>query len=717
MKASGRLAKSIPLALAIGLAGLALSYAQQPSGTQTGYQAPDCPYQKPGEPPQKGPYCHPYPQPRPEASEQTTTGCQPEDPQCQTCPDCLTKVDTGKGIFPASNPFNYKTFPGTNFLPNVYTDNFDGLGERIPNTLPSTPDIPYNLHDGEPVVTDINELSPTDDLRTLFGVIQRKAAEVIRLEKDKLEDKGEAGDKWTGLDQEELEFAQKAVKDAIQRCLDILEGNPVPYRAYSGIPLLHYVGPEKIKQVTPVRDGGGAIVGGNVDVHQIWYGQHIESDAAFIDPTPILNLTDEDGNPRDVEWTVTYAVDVLRRGHDDFSPFVTYTDNPAASSYLNSNTGQPCTPGTSDCVQQSPMPNVGMDQTFFNMEDGTRTVFKIKMAPPKYLNLVYTWGWRSHPPRIQVMEKATKPINYGFDYSSGTKQTKTHPGCPGVYNGLKLPKIEQAVFCMPDSRESPWWNSTPLQSNGPPPTCTSVRCKPGQEDSQCRERQLYAIGRIGDLSPAKRMWKELGEAKAAAAVNDYKKVEEIAIRLTESRPTDSGNTTIPAFWSWLDRTQLPCFERDAQGNCVVGVEEDPDADITILYVNNTIYGQLTDGAWIRWDKWKERPATLKVTAYNSDYFAHSYVIADFGGDRGWENQFKSSVKVAGSGCWFTFGRAYWWLSAGGRPNGFLCVPQASAPNAPGRHRFEVTFNYDPSRRLRFYQFDPFHHDVAIYSIH
>ncbi len=29
----------------------------------------------------------------------------------------------------------------------------------------------------------------------------------------------------------------------------------------------------------------------------------------------------------------------------------------------------------------------------------------------------------------------------------------------------------------------------------------------------------------------------------------------------------------------------------------------------------------------------------------------------------------------------------------------------------------MTFNFDPSRRLRFYQFDPLHHDVAIFSVH
>ena len=30
---------------------------------------------------------------------------------------------------------------------------------------------------------------------------------------------------------------------------------------------------------------------------------------------------------------------------------------------------------------------------------------------------------------------------------------------------------------------------------------------------------------------------------------------------------------------------------------------------------------------------------------------------------------------------------------------------------------EVTFRHDPSTRLRYYQFDPTHHNVAIFSVH
>jgi hypothetical protein len=189
------------------------------------------------------------------------------------------------------------------------------------------------------------------------------------------------------------------------------------------------------------------------------------------------------------------------------------------------------------------------------------------------------------------------------------------------------------------------------------------------------------------------MWRALREARAAAGRGDDREVARIV-----------RAEALPAFRDWQDRTRLPA-----------GVEEDPEADITILYVNNTIYGELTDGAIVRWNVWEERPRTLKVTAYNGDTFPHAYNVADFGGNRGWENQFKSSVKVAGSGCWFTFGRAHWWLPAGG-PNGYLCVPPTGAAE-PGKHRFAITFNYEPSRRLRFYQFDPIHHDVAIFSVH
>jgi hypothetical protein len=50
--------------------------------------------------------------------------------------------------------------------------------------------------------------------------------------------------------------------------------------------------------------------------------------------------------------------------------------------------------------------------------------------------------------------------------------------------------------------------------------------------------------------------------------------------------------------------------------------------------------------------------------------------------------------VAGSGCWFTFGRNYWWIPVGGPVNPYVCVPQANGPT-PGRQKIEVDLNFDP----------------------
>jgi hypothetical protein len=590
-----------------------------------------CPYAGSPSYPDLPGVCHPYMQPWPSPSIETTTGCPGKD--------CKTTVATGQGIFPPSNPFNYQTFPGTNFLPTIYTNAFDSAGHEIPNTLPSTPDVPYNLQDGEPAVSQINPTSPEDDLRVLFNQVLRLAAGDL--------DKAEI--ERSGLDPQERQYDDEAIKADLRLANDILEGNPVPGRVWSEFPLLHYNGVEKVKAVVPIKDVQGNIVGGNVDVHQIWYDQRIESDTAYIDTGAILAA--------DVPWTVTYTVDVLNRGRDDFSPTVMYIDAPTKK------------------------PGVGMDQSFYDMEDGTRTVFRIKMAPPSYLNLIYTWGWRMHPPRAQVMENAGKTISY---CASPPCTPPAPPVCPADYQGKTLPQLEQAVFCPPED-----------------PDCTSVRCAPGEPEampdgrpSPCEQHKLYAISKLGDLAPEKRMWRAVGAARQAADQGDWQTVASIV-----------RERALPAYFDWLNRNQLPA-----------GVHKDPDSDVTLFYVNNTTYGELTNEAWGRWDAWEERPKTLKVTILNGDNYVHSYTIADFGGNRGWENQFKSSVKSAGSGCWFTFGRNYWWLPVGGPVNPYLCVAPASGL-APGVHKVEVELNFDPSRRLRFYQFDPFHHDTAIYSIH
>jgi hypothetical protein len=287
-----------------------------------------------------------------------------------------------------------------------------------------------------------------------------------------------------------------------------------------------------------------------------------------------------------------------------------------------------------------PLPHIGMDQSFYNMEEGTRTVFKIKMSTGKYFNLIYTWGWRSHPPRVQVMENANKMV--------GDKTTA---------------QWEQAVFG-------------------------------GKSKDQ-------AIAQIGDMAPEKKMWTAFRNAQAAMTRKDY---QEVAKRIDDARA---------AFADWRDRTRLP-----------KGIKPDQDSDLTLLYVNNTIYGEFKDGSRVDFPQWTLRGTTLKVTLINGDYFEHAYQNVDFGGGRGWENQFQSSVKSGGSGCWFTFGRAHWWMNIPSLLNGqpfMVTVPAAAKtsgkPDTPGEYKVNITYNWEPSRRLRFYQFDPMHHDEAIFSIH
>ena len=64
---------------------------------------------------------------------------------------------------------------------------------------------------------------------------------------------------------------------------------------------------------------------------------------------------------------------------------------------------------------------------------------------------------------------------------------------------------------------------------------------------------------------------------------------------------------------------------------------------------------------------------------------------DFGGIRGWENQFHTA---GGSAASHTFGRAHWWPVAGP-----IMVPPVSALGLPGKHRVEMTLNFKPGDRI------------------
>lgn len=578
----GALARLALLALPALLTALALMSPAGLAAAASSAVAPAAPAAAPEAPANAAaanpyPYLHPHPQPLPKFSTVTT------NPAGDT-----TVVVSGDSIFPPSEPFNDP--PGTNFLPTIYSNLYDSLGREVLNTLPSTPTIPYNLHDGDPVVTPISPISPRDDLMRIFNMINIFANATVHPPEDPV--------------------TKPLVVRAIAMGIDVLEGNKIDGRSYSGFPVLHYDEPEKLKTVKPIYDDTGLKIGGEVHIHQLWYDSHIESDTCLLDVSAV----------QDVPWTIVYTVDVLNRGEDDFSPYVTYRDVVQMNGML--------------------LPLAGMDMTFFPMRDGTRTVFRIKMAPGKYFNLVYTWGWRMHPPRAQAVENLISAT------------------------GKNLLVWETKVF--------------------------------GTAPRSSEEAKQHAIAQIGDLAPSKRMWTALRQARDALARDDVEGLKA------------AGKEGHLAFGDWLDRTRLPS-----------GVRIDQDADMTLLYADGTLYGELTDGRKV-FSRWQKRGERLKVTIYNADYYVHGYALVDFGGARGWENQFKSSVKVGGSGCWFTFGRGYWWPVI--RPTDNVTVPVASrptsaTPSTPGVHKVDITFNFDPSRRLRLYQFDPMHHDVDIFSVH
>lgn len=533
-----------------------------------------------------------------------------------------TTIETPQGPFPSVDPWNPGPAGPSNLLPTLYENVKAADGTEILNTLSSSPQHPYNLHP-DPRVTPINKTSPTDDLDAIFRAWHRSNGD----------------------------YVQNIDAAALQRAIDILEGNPVPNRAYSGIPMMHYNGPNKVKKVTPIKDASGNVIGGTVDVHQVWFDTHIEADTAFIDPSDVQN----------VPFTINYTVDTLNRGHEDFAPMQMYVDPTM---------GPPA------------MPLITMDLTFFPMEDGTRTVYNMKMAQGKFFNLTYHWGWRRHPPRVEVQENALK-----------------------VALGKTLVDWEVDTF--------------------------------GANPRASQAAKEAAIAMIGDLAPSKRMWKGLRAL------------------LQSGRNTTVMAEVERAFRQWQDRNQLPD-----------GVTEDPNADMTLFYVDNTIYGHqkgyINESQPVL-EKWRTRGAEAKIKLINGDYFPHAYIAVDFGGFRGWENTFHNTIPVGGAGPWFTFGRAWWEMNT---PTPIM-VPAATSPAAPaaapalvkavdtakinahrelwqyeldpewkrtprilqspvasalggdvlGEHTVILKLNYEPSMRLRIYQFDPLHHEQAIWSIH
>lgn len=567
---------------------------------------------------------------------------------------------TPTAIFPQSEPF--KTSEPTNLLPTLYEPMRDSGGDVVPNSLPSTAADPYNLHP-DPTVTEIDDRSPRWDLNMIINELKTTVSNgdlTATNQQFFANGEGVPADPRRGrLEREGAEAGNMELLtgqidyDQVQFAIDILEGNSID-RTYSGMALLHYKGPEMVKKVDPETN--------TVTVHQSWQRSRIMSDTMFIDPSTI---------PDDETWTIRYVVDCLFWGHEDFAPFGVFFDDPQDS-------GVPA------------RPFFQMDQSFFPMEQGKRYEFEVEMPPHRYFNLIYNWGWRIHPPRIQAVEKATK-----------------RPG------GKNIVKWESDVF--------------------------------GESPSATEESKLAAISMLSDLAPAKRMWLAFREIMATRDGSSNASVKTLVKEIEG------------AFDDWKNRHELPRGVDPGEG----------DYDQTIVYLNNSMYGGIHDvvtEAEQVWPDWQTRGETLKVKLLNGDYFPHFYMNVDFGGRRGWENIYQHTIPLGGQGPWFTFGRTHWWqnLGSGSSPRPAMVpaaewrddltpasssAPQRSvpalAPERPttatymhhpsdgkdqdvalvrskiglGKHDVHIEYRFDPSQRLRFYQFDPMHHNENILSIH
>lgn len=573
----------------------------------------------------------------------------------------------GLAVHPEGDSFGLNP---PNMIPTVYENVKSCRGNEIPNTLPSTPENPYNLHD-DPVVTEIDKTSPTDDLDFIMDRIEAmsKPHRVCR--------------RFRGY-RHCYEYPRRVSQGDLRRlarhAVDIIEGNNLRGRyrdrEYEGFPLLHYFGGLKEKPVDPVTR--------SVTVNQIWYDTHIESDTAYIDPS---SVDDND------EWYIKYNVKILNRGHEDFAPYMMIFDDPTELD-LSDVGGPDLTQGGAAVPR---IPNVGFDQTFFPMQEGLMYTLNMKMPPARFWNLSYHWGWRNHPPRVQVVENVLVPI-------AGNRRNFAEIG----------------VF--------------------------------GQNPRESEATKLAAIEMIGDTAPAKRMWRMFREL---ANMNTNRAHGRYFRGLNGSVIQAQMAQIREAFYDWGNRNQLP-----------TGYEMGEGYDVTVLFLNNTIYGSLKDHdgvAETRMSKgiWDKRGDEVKIQLLNGDYYRHAYVLVDFGGLRGWENTFHNTLPVGGAGPLFTFGRNAFWIHVAGQ--GAIPIPNAIRPeqlsptpltspidqvigyrkgkhhwtdslysamggspdemsdyvntDGIGEHSLTVQFTYEPSRRLRMYQFDALHHDTAVWSVH
>ncbi|MFQ5708560.1 MAG: hypothetical protein ACE5HO_13975 [bacterium] len=267
-----------------------------------------------------------------------------------------------------------KEEPEKPFQPEVLGNLIDpDTGEEVPNTTPFTYEKRYNLHMDIPGANALGvRHTPLDSLGLDFTSPEDDLDELLR----------------RILQEADRGFV---AEEEIQQAIDILEGNPIPGKAYSGFPLIHYKsGAPKLKTLDE---------NGNVEVTQIWYDRDIDSD------TYLVEIPEE---YMEKPFSVTYHIRLIGSFiADEWAPFEMLK-------------------------VKGPEGIRSMDASFYTLVAGQQQDVKIAFPPGKYVAGVYHWGWQYHPDRIQFM-------------------AFTHDGVP-PFLGLQASKIEDLSENSPERK-------------------------------------------------------------------------------------------------------------------------------------------------------------------------------------------------------------------------------------------------------------------------
>ena len=217
----------------------------------------------------------------------------------------------------------------------------------------------------------------------------------------------------------------------------------------------------------------------------------------------------------------------------------------------------------------------------------------------------------------------------------------------------------------------------------------------GPDPRASEEAKLAAIAKIGDLAPAKRMWQRPAQARATRPR---------ARRLAAGRAAARRGGR-HAFQDWQDRTQLPARRRARprrRPHPLLRQQHD------LRRVHRRRTHQLPGVADPRHAAQGDaRQRRLLHHALPERRLRRRPRLGE-------------PVQVVGQGRrlgLLVHLRPQLLVDEPGEPDRCVAAGGPRAAYKASVQKLEITFNYDPSRRLRFYQFDPLHHDVAVFSVH